>query len=50
MNKLRKRFNMFLMEIVIRIAKHWKCNIELSNPDENDNIKWMKLVFPHHDK
>ncbi len=45
--KIEKKFEMFLLEIFLRIAKHWQCDIHISRKKTKEgNVKWIKVVFP----
>lgn len=46
LKKEKGRFDLFLLEIVIRIARHWGCDIHLAKSDKKGNCRWIKLVFP----
>jgi len=45
--RIIKEINLFLLEIVLRIARHWQCDVEFPRKlYKNGQVKWMKLVFP----
>ncbi len=48
MFNIKHKIDLFLLEVVFRIARHWGCQIHISKTKtKNGAVKWIKFVFPN---